>query len=492
LATISHPRRWLVTACLVGLALLSLPACDDDSSSSSGGSDEFEPRQEFAEPDVRESEDGVLETTLTAKEQTTTVAGREVTGMVYEGSFPGPTLRVKPGDQLKIHLNNDLDETTNLHLHGMHVSPRTPQDDVLIHIGAGESYDFDFEIPDDQTPGTYWYHPHGHTNSNQQIYSGMAGALIVEGGLDEVDGVAGVPEKVMVLQSTAFRDGRADFNAFSEAQNFVNGQLTPRITMRPGEVQRWRFIDAAADTFYSYQMDGVAMHTIAVDGNPLASPLVQTIGFGGNPEPFAPGLPYKGIPSYPGARQDVLVQPKKPGTYRLYSGEQGFPTNKQETLVVLKVEGDLVQPRPEIPSKLIPFDDLNDEQPVNNRTITFNHTGGANGTYFIDGQTFDANRIAEMVEVGTVEDWTIVNADTGSSGNDFHVFHIHTNPFQLMEINGQPVEAYSFQDTIQLTPGYAYTVRMKFIDFTGKPVFHCHIALHQDHGMMSVFEIGKN
>src|SRR5690606_40156528 len=94
--------------------------------------------QPLVQPDVRESSAGVLETQLEAKLSPTTVAGRDVTSTVYEGSFPGPTLALWPGDTLRLKLINSLDEATNIHTHGFHVSPKDNSDNIYIHIGAGE------------------------------------------------------------------------------------------------------------------------------------------------------------------------------------------------------------------------------------------------------------------------------------------------------------------------------------------------------------------
>ena len=100
------------------------------------------------------------------------VAGGLRRAIVYNGSFPAPTLVVSPGDRLDIRLVNRLSETTNLHTHGFHVSPGGNADNVMIDVPAGGTFDYEFEIPGDHPPGLYWYHPHPHGDGTRQLAGG--------------------------------------------------------------------------------------------------------------------------------------------------------------------------------------------------------------------------------------------------------------------------------------------------------------------------------
>ena len=176
--------------------------------------------------------------------------------------IPGPTLRLRRGDVLRIRIVNDLPpnrdpmpanidqphhlNTTNLHFHGSHVSPSGISDNVMRRMEPGESYDVEIAIPADHTAGTYWYHPHHHGGADVQVASGMAGAIIIEGDFDDVPEIAAARERLLVL-------GEVVFDAFGMIESMdtlfpehavrfltVNGQRAPTIAMQPGEVQRWR------------------------------------------------------------------------------------------------------------------------------------------------------------------------------------------------------------------------------------------------------------
>src|SRR5215218_9629334 len=120
--------------------------------------------EELTEPEVRQSVDGVLETTLEAKTREVTVAGTKVTSIGYEGQFSGPTLRLNQAETLKLKVINKLDEVTNIHTHGFHVSPQGNSDNIYIHINPGESFDYEYNLPESNLPGTFYYHPHAHGN----------------------------------------------------------------------------------------------------------------------------------------------------------------------------------------------------------------------------------------------------------------------------------------------------------------------------------------
>ena len=139
-------------------------------------------------PVVR-SHDGLAAMTLTATRGSN---GRDA--FVFDGHDAPPTIRIAPGDTLKIHYVNALPvapatvlrreqmNMTNLHFHGLSVSPMRPQDDVLDMIAMpGEALDYTLAIPLDHLPGLHWYHTHPHGESHRQVLDGMSGVLIIEG-----------------------------------------------------------------------------------------------------------------------------------------------------------------------------------------------------------------------------------------------------------------------------------------------------------------------
>src|SRR4051794_37060731 len=247
---------------------------------------------DWFEPEVRSSTNGLLRTMLrAARRPDVLIGGQRVETIVYEGSYPGPTLRVRPGDRLQIALVNDLPDTvnpvllsrdrqdnpvpqiTNLHVHGFHVSPKSPSDDVFLDIAPGTTFHYEYEIPANHPTGTYWYHPHRHEFVAHQIFSGMSGMIIMEGALDAVPGVAGLRERSFVITQTAIKDGKIEsiLKAGIGDLLLVNGRRQPIVRIQPGETQRWRLLNAASDIFYQLELQDHLLHVIAVDGNPVAA-----------------------------------------------------------------------------------------------------------------------------------------------------------------------------------------------------------------------------
>ena len=125
--------------------------------------------------------------------------GSQRWALTYNGTTPGPTLRVRPGDRLRVTLRNRLDSPTNLHVHGLHVSPSANSDNVFVMINPGEEHTYDYLIPADHPSGTFWYHPHHHGTVAEQVAAGMAGVIIIEDELDTLPLIANATERVMLL-----------------------------------------------------------------------------------------------------------------------------------------------------------------------------------------------------------------------------------------------------------------------------------------------------
>jgi suppressor of ftsI len=424
----------------------------------------------FFEPEVRRSRDGLLETTIEARTGPVSVAGQLATTSVYEGVFPAPTLWVRPGDLVRLKLVNALDSMTNLHMHGFHVSPAGNSDNVLLHIMPGETFDYEYSIPANHPAGVFWYHPHIHGDSNEQVFRGMAGAIIVEGDLDRVPGVAGVPERLLVLQAIQLDpDGNVTAPDQRNQANFlrlVNGRLNPTLDIRPGETQRWRILNASASTFYNLQLDGHQLHQIAKDGNTLADVWTRDQ-----------------IVLGPAERVEVLIQGGAAGSYELKSlaYNLGAATEPEAVLATLISDGVAETPQP-LPTALIPFVDLSNAQVDQRREITFQVQ--PNKVFEIDGKQFDENRVDQTVQLNATEEWVIHN-----DSDVWHPFHIHVNDYQVVAVNGQTSYARSYEDTTQVPPHGSITMRTRFLDFTGKFVYHCHILLHEDGGMMGIVDV---
>ncbi len=253
------------------------------------------PKDPLPNPPELRSKNHSLSLTLHAA---TTSDGKS--SFYFNGQPNAPTLRVSPGDQLKIAYVNDLPnelhekcligpcmDMTNLHFHGLTVSPDAPQDDVLGMMATpGQTLHYDVQIPKDHPPGLYWYHTHPHGESYQQALDGMSGALVIEGIESYVPALAGLPERVLVVrgrsvghdaQSTQLKQ-RVSLStdvcgAVPEAAEeifTVNGSVRPPIEIAPGERQFWRLVNASADRYLDLQLEGKSFEIVAMDGMPIA------------------------------------------------------------------------------------------------------------------------------------------------------------------------------------------------------------------------------
>src|SRR5712691_10446353 len=218
----------------------------------------------------------------------------------FNGQPNAPTLRLSPGDQLKITYVNDLPakatetcaitpcmDMTNLHFHGLTVSPDAPQDDVLGMMAMpGQSLRYTVQIPADHPPGLYWYHTHPHGESHRQALDGMSGAIVIEGMESYFPPLAGLPERILVVRglSLVHDPQAADLKlrvklssdvcgAEPEAPEevfTVNGSVRPQIEIAPGERQFWRLVNASADRYLDLQLEGQTFEIVAMDGMPIA------------------------------------------------------------------------------------------------------------------------------------------------------------------------------------------------------------------------------
>ena len=458
--------------------------------------------QEFRDPPELRSRNGVLNMTLNVVRRKVFMAGRSLVATTYNGNYAGPTMRVKLGDRINVKVVNlagkFTNQDTNLHFHGLHVSPKVPHDNIFVHIPPGQSRDYTVTLGKGNFPGTYWYHSHMHGASEAQLVNGMSGVIVVEGQRALLPKpFRHIKERVISLKSAQINDGAVSAGKLSvwdtadsppaNAKNpippnvrLVGDQLQPRIKIRPGEVQLWRIANTGANVLYKVQLEHSAFTVISQDANALDTPQrMKTLFMGG------------------GQRFDVLVTGPKRGSLGLRT--IGFrpdttilaPTRRLATLVSTGKP----MKTPPMPTKgILPFIRLDNAPIAARRTFTFgsDHVGGGPFPRFtINQDVFDENRIDVRAKLGTVEEWTLKNT-TG-----VHPFHMHQNAFQVMSVNGKPYKAHSRVDTFVLPrtvpgqPPAEMVVRIPFETFTGKFVFHCHILGHEDLGMMRTIQVDR-
>ncbi|MEB3226177.1 MAG: multicopper oxidase domain-containing protein, partial [Synechococcus sp.] len=184
----------------------------------------------LAVPEIYRSEGGSLEINLEARYGDVLLGGELARNMMtYNGQIPGPRIEVRPGDRLTIHFRNRLDQPTNLHFHGLHLSPGDNQDNVFLHIEPGETFQYELEIHPQQRAGTYWYHPHHHGFVAEQVFRGLAGLIIVRGDLDELPEIRAAQEEFFVLQD--FRRDRPSQGMMGAHMNLMAGREGDLITV---------------------------------------------------------------------------------------------------------------------------------------------------------------------------------------------------------------------------------------------------------------------
>jgi suppressor of ftsI len=440
------------------------------------------------EPNVLRSHHGVLNATLIARSRRVMVAGRLVMAKVYNGSFVGPTLLVRPGDLVRVRLVNDLAEPTNLHFHGLEVSPSGHGDNIFVSVAPGRSYRYSFRLPRDAATGTFWYHSHEMASasgaqamampgmtmlSEEQVFDGLSGML-------EVDGLARrlprslqhAPQRFLAFRDAQIQDGSvvsSAINSNAPTIRTVDGQLDPRMTIAPGQTQIWHLANVGADIFYALHLDGHSFDVIAQDGHPVIHPWrAETLV-----------LP-------PGKRFDVLVRGGRAGrsalrTLKFSEGDDLYPDRSLATLVTTGARA-----LPSVAPQFIESSpDLRLQRAARRRLIIFSENP-AGTSFFIDGRSYDPNRIDVRSKLNTVEDWTIVNHT-----DERHPFHMHTYPMQVVGINGVPQIFNGYQDEVVLPPHGYVEVRIDFRRYTGITVFHCHILAHEDAGMMANIQVSR-
>ena len=439
----------------------------------------------FANPPELVSVGGLLGGTLTVAPASVTVAKKQVTTTVYNGSYLPPLLRVQPGDHVGLVLVNDGLMPTNIHYHGFQVTPLGRGDNVFLMVEPGAQLQYDFDIPADHPPGLYWYHPHFHPDVNPQIVSGLSGGIIIGDILAPFPELAGIPERVLLLKDMRFKKGEPiqDPDPDGPTKRTVNGLFKPRMTIAPGELQFWRIGNIGANIYYKLRLEHHQFAIIAQDGN-LKNQIVTT----------------KELLIPPAARYEVLVRGAKKGTYKLHAkkfktGPAG-DAQPAQVIATLKSTGPKVTNQVPLPSNFPSPPDLRNVAIDAQRPFVFADKSTTPDEQFtINDQYYDHDRIDTRVPLGNVEEWTITN-----SSRELHVFHIHQTDFQVTEINGEAQPFTGYQDTVslpyatkkkgQLVPGEV-KIRIPFTNplMVGKFVYHCHIVQHADQGMMANIEV---
>ncbi|MGP9820611.1 multicopper oxidase family protein [Salinarimonas sp. NSM] len=530
--------------------------------------------------------------------------------------YVGPTIQVTPGETVRVTLHNELpveDQScpgdpddiniphcfnrTNLHSHGLWISPAGNSDNVLIAIDPGVTFQYEWNIPADHPSGTFWYHPHLHGGVALQVSSGMAGFILIRGDrlptpetngdvdtlLKRADG-APYTERLVLLQQNQYAcydvrgnletnpDGtyRCDpgqtgiiesYDNFSPGDwaasgryTSINGEILPTFPgAEVGRVERWRIAHAGIRDTVKLEF-----RKAADDAGPLDASAGDEEDWMATNCPGAPlttfamaedGLTRGAIDPrttsvlQPGYRTDLLVVFPEPGRYcvidtqapatttvsgdaesrqllgavdvaRGETGADSVPgdaaglTAYLEAALVAAAERTMPDEVREAViadledglklTKFVPHPTIDASEVTGTQALAFSIDTSTTPTGFlIDGEPYDPNRIDRLLTLGGVDEWTLTSGTNPAAG---HPFHIHVNPFQVVEIlnpegvdvsvGGEPDDPqYAgmqgvWKDTLFVKPGYRVVMRTRYERYIGEFVLHCHILDHEDQGMM--------
>jgi FtsP/CotA-like multicopper oxidase with cupredoxin domain len=425
-------------------------------------------------------------------------------------------MNMTPSDQTCGDGGVETVDSTNVHFHGLNVPPVCHQDDVINTIiqPGSPGFKFNIQIPTTEPPGLYWYHPHIHGFTEFQVNGGAAGAIVVEGMEKYRPEVAGLTERIFVIRQQYLVPWIP--GPYQTSINFQVAQavgLKPIIQMQPNEQQFWRVANASLQDFLELQVLSndrpTELEMIALDGYPLAKTRKE-----------------KTILIPPAGRAEFIVTAPPPGNSAIFFTQSYStgPTGNADVAAVLAsiqvgdgnakqavrqvaqpavAESGVVQPTSKMPKSGAPgsfsdlkFSELENVKVTAERKLFFSEEfGGTNGPIqfyiTVDGQkqkVFEPDEKPVITtKVGAVEDWTIENRSL-----ETHAFHMHQIHFKVLEVNGKRVPDNDLRDTIEIPfwtgtgPYPSVKVRMDFRDPTiaGTFLFHCHILLHEDLGMM--------
>ena len=422
---------------------------------------------------------GVVELSLTAAPaRLEMMPGKPTEAWAYNGSVPGPTIELREGDFVTVHFTNKLAQPTTVHWHGLHL-PAGSDGSPLNIVLPGRSKDYVFRIPLGSA-GTFWYHPHPDMTTTEQVSRGLYGALIIRPAKDPL---AGITDRLLILSDNRFMaDGTVDLPHHTteagnrDAQNgregdvlFVNGRTMPALSIKPGEWQRLRIINAAAARVFRFSIPGQKLMHVGDDGGLFEKPREVDELLVANSE-----------------RVEVLVRGGEPGSrtmiktlsydrYDIQTRPKDW--DQPRDVVELRTSTDAPAPAYTIPASLRVVRPISTKMVAATRTLVF-----AQG--MINNKLMDMNRVDIRVRLNTTEIWQIENV----VGMD-HPFHLHGFQFQVLDRNGVPEPYLSWKDSVNVPKHSKVRIVVRFEHFPGKWMYHCHILDHEDVGMMGILEV---
>lgn len=418
--------------------------------------------------------------------------GATTSTLGYNGmDFWGPTLILKKGDHVKLHVTNDLSVDTTTHWHGLHL-PAAMDGGPHQVIAPGTTWSPEFDVMNHAS--LYWYHPHMHEHTKEQLAQGAGGFIIIQD--DEEAKLAlprtyGVDDIPIVFSSRRFKADN-QFDLQGEYGDFLmaNGVIDATTTL-PAQVVRLRLLNAETERSYMLGFaDGRTFQLIGNDGGLLDAP-----------------VPLTKLMLSAGERVEILLDLSKeaPGaTFAMQAFNGGFPlgfpggepqssgnfgsllNNKTFDMLKISVGPATADAITQVPQALVRNTYWTDADVTNSRTLSITDQGP--GTPFsFDHASFNMDTINHVVALNAVEKWTIKNNRTFG-----HVFHIHDVQFKIVARSPGQIDAWEqgWKDTVFVPVNASVSFIARFDDFasaTDPYMYHCHMSNHEDGGLMGQF-----
>lgn len=399
--------------------------------------------------------------------------------IALNNSYPSPTIIINKGDNFSVVFENQHSEEATIHWHGLLVPEMMdghPKDAVM----PGQSYTYSFPVF--QRAGTYFYHSHAHHLTAKHVYKGFAGFFIVN---DEDEISLGLPR------------GEFDVPLLIQDRRSVN---QPQFTYQPnmmdvmiGYLGNLPLVNGTPDAFFDVQKtlyrfrilngSNARVYKLALSDNSNFWLIASDSGLKDHPAQI------NNFFLAPGERADILIDFSN---YTVgesvvlkslpFSGTGGtYPQGLEMNVLTFNIIGN-GNSNGIVPDNLstIEYYNINDIRRTRNFTLTRIMTGS--NMHRINGLTFDINRIDEIIIKDELEEWKFIN-----NTNEYHPMHIHGVMFQVYSRNGNttiPPNDKGWKDTVLINPNETVSVLVKFVDYSGTYLLHCHNLEHEDDGMM--------
>ena len=390
----------------------------------------------------------------------------------YEGEFPGPTIAAVRGRPVQVLQQNRLTDPVTTHLHG---SASRPADDgqPTLPIAPGGERTYHYE--NEQRGATLWYHDHADMLTSQHVYRGLAGLYLLRDPAEDHLGLpAGAQDVPLMLQDRTFAaDGRLLYDLDGGTDilgdvQLVNGAAWPRLTV---QARRYRFRVVVAANSRAYVLGlsgGMPFTVVGSDGGLLERPVVT-----------------RSLLAVMAERYDIVVDFSRAPVGRSVTLLNLSESGPLKELVRFDVVRSRTRDDSRVPGTLSEIPPLVTPGAPVDRVWRFAHT--SDGTFVINGLPYDSNRVDARPRLGSTEVWELRTEGLGF----FHPVHLHLVHFQVLSRDGQPAQPWErgWKDTVFVAERSVVRVAARFAPHPGRYVMHCHNLVHEDHSMMTQFEV---